>query len=152
MEPHNRHVQEQIHSTSNRQLAYGREHWSSPKDTTCSKSWAQQTEESYQLQLALALRLSSDSSSAADPYFLDSATGDRPIGSARDLSHRFWVRALFDWGLRGFVSVLRWLIVCLLCFWALNFEMGEFLRMHIWYCLIWFPNEWGVINVFEFFC
>lgn len=97
MEPHNRHVQEQIHSTSNRQLAYGREHWSSPKDTTCSKSWAQQTEESYQLQLALALRLSSDSSSAADPYFLDSATGDRPIGSARDLSHRFWVNGCLSY-------------------------------------------------------
>ena len=106
MEPHNRHVQEQISSTSNRQFPYGREQWSSPKDIAYFKSWAQQTEESYQLQLALALRLSSDSSSAADPYFLDSSPGDRPAGSAVELSHRFWVwKLLFDWGLRGLVSV-----------------------------------------------
>ncbi|GLT47691.1 hypothetical protein SLA2020_213650 [Shorea laevis] len=33
------------------------------------KSWAQQTEESYQLQLALALRLSLEATCADDPFF-----------------------------------------------------------------------------------
>ncbi|PPD70901.1 hypothetical protein GOBAR_DD32218 [Gossypium barbadense] len=36
-----------------------------------NRSWAQQTEESYQLQLALALRVSSLAASAADSNFLD---------------------------------------------------------------------------------
>ncbi|TKY53468.1 Serine/threonine-protein kinase CTR1 [Spatholobus suberectus] len=45
------------------------------------KSWAKQTEESYQLQLALALRLSSYSASSSD----------HPSSSAQTLSHRFWV-------------------------------------------------------------
>ncbi|KAH1060691.1 hypothetical protein GLYMA_02G165800v4 [Glycine max] len=45
------------------------------------KSWAKQTEESYQLQLALALRLSSHSASSSD----------HPSSSAQTLTHRFWV-------------------------------------------------------------
>ena len=59
------------------------------------KSWAQQTEESYQLQLALALRLSSDATRADDPNFLDPAPDEsavRSSGSAEAVSHRFWVR------------------------------------------------------------
>ncbi|XP_043698334.1 serine/threonine-protein kinase CTR1-like [Telopea speciosissima] len=60
------------------------------------KSWAQQTEESYQLQLALALRLSSEATCADDPNFLDpvpdeSASRSSSSASAESLSHRFWV-------------------------------------------------------------
>lgn len=63
--------------------------------SSSSKSWAQQTEESYQLQLALALRLSLDATSADDPNFLCSGADDSavasPASSAESLSHRFWV-------------------------------------------------------------
>ncbi|KAF0911546.1 hypothetical protein E2562_011176 [Oryza meyeriana var. granulata] len=65
------------------------------------KSWAQQAEETYQLQLALALRLCADAACAADPGFLDpgdSGSGSGrafplppPTASAESLSHRFWV-------------------------------------------------------------
>ncbi|KAG5043856.1 hypothetical protein AAZX31_03G171400 [Glycine max] len=61
------------------------------------KSWAQQTEESYQLQLALALRLSSEATCADDPNFLDPVPDEsalRPSSSsfsAEAVSHRFWV-------------------------------------------------------------
>ncbi|KAA8535221.1 hypothetical protein F0562_030224 [Nyssa sinensis] len=41
-----------------------------------SKSWAQQTEESYHLQLALALRLSFEATCADDPNFLDPVPGE----------------------------------------------------------------------------
>uniref|UniRef100_A0A0E0GFR3 non-specific serine/threonine protein kinase n=1 Tax=Oryza nivara TaxID=4536 RepID=A0A0E0GFR3_ORYNI len=71
-----------------------------PGGSPC-KSWAQQAEETYQLQLALALRLCADAASAADPAFLDpghSATATAgpfplppPTPSADSLSHRFWV-------------------------------------------------------------
>ncbi|KAI8563497.1 hypothetical protein RHMOL_Rhmol03G0115000 [Rhododendron molle] len=58
------------------------------------KSWAQQTQESYQLQLALALRLSAEATRADDPNFLEPGTLDSPTtaGSASPevLSHRFW--------------------------------------------------------------
>lgn len=60
-----------------------------------SKSWAQQTEESYQLQLALALRLSSEAMSSDDPNLLDPVTDETTVSSssssAESLSHRFWV-------------------------------------------------------------
>ncbi|CAL5422217.1 unnamed protein product [Camellia sinensis] len=65
--------------------------------SSSSKSWAQQTEESYQLQLALALRLSSEATCADDPNFLDpvpdeSTSRSLPSsGSAEPMSHRFWV-------------------------------------------------------------
>ncbi|CAD6342472.1 unnamed protein product [Miscanthus lutarioriparius] len=64
--------------------------------SSSSKSWAQQAEEAYHLQLALALRLCSEASSAADPNFLDSsstAAADhlQHIASPQSLSHRFWV-------------------------------------------------------------
>lgn len=58
------------------------------------KSWAQQTEESYQLQLALALRLYSEATCADDPNFLDPEpheSSSRSSGSAETVSHRFWV-------------------------------------------------------------
>jgi len=64
------------------------------------KSRAKQTEESYQLQLALALRLSSQAASANDPYFLDFSSSDNtkrglPPYSPESLSHRFWVIFFF---------------------------------------------------------
>jgi serine/threonine-protein kinase CTR1 len=58
------------------------------------KSWAQQTEESYQLQLALVLRLSSDATCADDPNFLDPVPDEaasRISSSPEAISHRFWV-------------------------------------------------------------
>ncbi|KAK7284919.1 hypothetical protein RJT34_19673 [Clitoria ternatea] len=60
------------------------------------KSWAQQTEESYQLQLALALRVSSEATCADDSNFLDpmpdeSALRSSSSWSAEAVSHRFWV-------------------------------------------------------------
>lgn len=66
--------------------------------SSSSKSWAQQTEESYQLQLALALRLSSEATCADDPNFLSPRPDDSmlgpPVPSAESVSHRFWVRLL----------------------------------------------------------
>ncbi|KAI3746330.1 hypothetical protein L6452_08758 [Arctium lappa] len=70
-----------------------------------SKSWAQQTEESYQLQLALALRLSSEAMCADDPNLLDPVTdetaGSRSSGSsttsAEVLSHRFWANGCLSY-------------------------------------------------------
>ncbi|KAE9465392.1 hypothetical protein C3L33_02703, partial [Rhododendron williamsianum] len=45
------------------------------------KSWAQQTQESYQLQLALALRLSAEATCADDPNFLEPGTVDSPTAA-----------------------------------------------------------------------
>ncbi|XP_061975814.1 serine/threonine-protein kinase CTR1-like isoform X4 [Populus nigra] len=67
------------------------------------KSWAKQTEESYQLQLALALRLSSQAASANDPSFLDWNSSDSTRGvssfsdSPESLSHRFWVNGCLSY-------------------------------------------------------
>ncbi|XP_050210460.1 serine/threonine-protein kinase CTR1-like [Mercurialis annua] len=62
--------------------------------TTCLNSWVQQTEESYQLQLALALRLSSQAALATDSYFLDfNSTSHSP----QSLSHRFWVNGCLSY-------------------------------------------------------
>ncbi|XP_048321305.1 serine/threonine-protein kinase CTR1 isoform X7 [Ziziphus jujuba] len=66
------------------------------------KSWAQQTEESYQLQLALALRLSSEATCADDPNFLDpvpdeSALRSSSSSSAEAVSHRFWVNGCLSY-------------------------------------------------------
>ncbi|PIM98663.1 Tyrosine kinase [Handroanthus impetiginosus] len=66
------------------------------------KSWAQQTEESYQLQLALALRLSSEATCADDPNLLDpvldeSASLASSSGSAEAISHRFWVNGCLSY-------------------------------------------------------
>ncbi|TVU29891.1 hypothetical protein EJB05_21482 [Eragrostis curvula] len=65
-----------------------------PPGSNSGKSWAQQAEEAYHLQLALALRLCSEASSAADPNFLESSSStDRfhPVASPQSLAHRFWV-------------------------------------------------------------
>ncbi|KAL6988350.1 copper transport protein ctr1 [Sarracenia purpurea var. burkii] len=68
-----------------------------------SKSWAQQTEESYQLQLALALRLSSEATCADDPNFLDPVQDESAsrllasINSAESMSHRFWVNGCLSY-------------------------------------------------------
>lgn len=64
--------------------------------SSSGKSWAQQTEESYHLQLALALRVSSDATCADDPNFLDplpdeSASRTSVFSSSESVSHRFWV-------------------------------------------------------------
>lgn len=59
--------------------------------TPSFKSWAQQTQENYQLQLALALRLSSQASLTDDPDFLSFSPGERANDSAEAVSHRFWV-------------------------------------------------------------
>ncbi|KAI9086234.1 hypothetical protein K1719_028514 [Acacia pycnantha] len=70
--------------------------------SSSGKSWAQQTEESYQLQLALALRLSSDATCADDPNFLDpvpdgSALRSSSSSSPEALSHRFWVNGCLSY-------------------------------------------------------
>ncbi|XP_027066037.1 serine/threonine-protein kinase CTR1 [Coffea arabica] len=71
--------------------------------SSSSKSWAQQTEESYQLQLALALRLSSEATCADDPNFLDpvpdesaSRASASPVPSGA-MSHRFWVNGCLSY-------------------------------------------------------
>jgi len=76
------------------------------------KSRAKQTEESYQLQLALALRLSSQAASANDPYFLDFSSSDNtkrglPPYSPESLSHRFWVIFFSYFSLHEHIS-LKW--------------------------------------------
>ncbi|KAI4349020.1 hypothetical protein L6164_009675 [Bauhinia variegata] len=64
--------------------------------SSSGKSWAQQTEESYQLQLALALRFSSEATCADDPNFLDPVPDESTLrssssSSAEAVSHRYWV-------------------------------------------------------------
>ncbi|TYI97678.1 hypothetical protein E1A91_D01G159800v1 [Gossypium mustelinum] len=73
-------------------------------DSSSGKSWAQQTEESYQLQLALALRLSSEATCADDPNFLGPDSDDSAIrgtssssASAEIVSHRFWVNGCLSY-------------------------------------------------------
>ncbi|KAI5664839.1 hypothetical protein M9H77_24162 [Catharanthus roseus] len=71
--------------------------------SSSSKSWAQQTEESYQLQLALALRLSSEATCADDPNFLDpvpdesSSRSSASSVSSEAMSHRFWVNGCLSY-------------------------------------------------------
>ncbi|XP_022767168.1 serine/threonine-protein kinase CTR1-like isoform X2 [Durio zibethinus] len=70
--------------------------------SSTGKSWAQQTEESYQLQLALALRLSSEATCADDANFLDPVPDDSAIlttssSSAETVSHRFWVNGCLSY-------------------------------------------------------
>ncbi|KAL3839763.1 hypothetical protein ACJIZ3_024354 [Penstemon smallii] len=82
--------------------------------SSSSKSWAQQMEESYQLQLALALRLSSEASRANDPTLLDHVADEfasavaSMSASAEAISHRFWVNgclSYFDKIPDGFYSI-----------------------------------------------
>ncbi|KAL3536156.1 hypothetical protein ACH5RR_004617 [Cinchona calisaya] len=71
--------------------------------SSSSKSWAQQTEESYQLQLALALRLSSEATCADDPNFLDpvpeesASRASASTVSSEAMSHRFWVNGCLSY-------------------------------------------------------
>ncbi|KAB1221280.1 Serine/threonine-protein kinase CTR1 [Morella rubra] len=67
--------------------------------SSSGKSWAQQTEESYQLQLALALRLSSEATCVEDPNFLDPVPDKSAsrMSSAEALSHRFWVNGCLSY-------------------------------------------------------
>ena len=57
-------------------------------------------EESYQLQLALALRLSLEATCADDPNFLEPVPDDSAVrtsvsSSAETVSHRLWVSGFF---------------------------------------------------------
>ncbi|XP_057499743.1 serine/threonine-protein kinase CTR1-like isoform X1 [Actinidia eriantha] len=76
----------------------GRGHCSLP-----SNSWARQTAESYQFQLALALRLSSEATCVADPNFLDHVAEESEsrslasLGSVESMSHRFWVNGYLSY-------------------------------------------------------
>ncbi|XP_078433899.1 protein kinase superfamily protein [Wolffia australiana] len=69
------------------------------KVLTPTKSWAQQAEEAYQLQLAVALRLCTEASCADDPRFLDPAEPALlPVSSPPDsLAHRFWVNGCLSY-------------------------------------------------------
>ncbi|KAL0426504.1 UNVERIFIED_CONTAM: Serine/threonine-protein kinase CTR1 [Sesamum latifolium] len=77
--------------------------------SSSSKSWAQQTEESYQLQLALALRLSSEATCADGPNFLDPVQNEAAsLGSAEAISHRFWINGSLSYSDKvpdGFYSI-----------------------------------------------
>lgn len=80
------------------------------------KSWAQQTEESYQLQLAMALRLSSQAASADDPHFLALSSCDRHTDSAETVSHRFWVCVFsFSFAFFEFLPLFAWWEPFLFC-------------------------------------
>eukprot|EP01018_Ginkgo_biloba_P016696 Gb_16362 [translate_table: standard] len=99
------------------------------------KNWAQQTEESYHLQLALALRLSAEATFTEDPHLLG-AHCEEPRGgsggSARKqveaISHRFWVNGCLSyhdkvpdgfyqiWGMNPYV-------------WTMCSDLGESGRM-----------------------
>ena len=67
---------------------------SSPALKTASptKSWAQQAEEAYQLQLAVALRLCTEATCTHDSSFLDP---QQTPASTDSISHRFWVISSF---------------------------------------------------------
>ncbi|KDP45024.1 hypothetical protein JCGZ_01524 [Jatropha curcas] len=72
--------------------------------TASFNSWAQQTEENYLLQQALALRLSSQAALANDSNFLDFKPDDHLRGgiasfsnSAEAVSHRFWVNGCLSY-------------------------------------------------------
>nr|POF24190.1 serine/threonine-protein kinase ctr1 [Quercus suber] len=71
------------------------------KTTESSRKWAQKTEESYQLQLALAVRLSAQAGCGHDPNFLVSYSHHRGTLSSSDsaetLSHRFWVNGCLSY-------------------------------------------------------
>ncbi|XP_060176998.1 serine/threonine-protein kinase CTR1-like isoform X1 [Lycium barbarum] len=69
------------------------------------RSWAQQTEESYQLQLALAIRLSNEATCVDNPNFLDSVTDalaatrdlDDSSASVESMSHRLWINGCLSY-------------------------------------------------------
>ncbi|MQM08740.1 hypothetical protein Taro_041602 [Colocasia esculenta] len=69
------------------------------KSSSPTKSWAQQAEEAYQLQLAVALRLCAEATCADDPHFLD--PGEPALLQSRAsvdaMSHRFWVNGFLSY-------------------------------------------------------
>ncbi|XP_075104128.1 serine/threonine-protein kinase CTR1-like isoform X1 [Nicotiana tabacum] len=71
--------------------------------SAAARSWALQTEESYQLQLALAIRLSSEATCADNPNFLgpaadESASQDSDSSaSAETMSHRLWINGCLSY-------------------------------------------------------
>ncbi|KAK4345770.1 hypothetical protein RND71_035946 [Anisodus tanguticus] len=72
--------------------------------SSSARSWAQQTEESYQLQLALAIRLSSEATCADNPNFLNTVTDDvlasrdsDSSASAETMSHRLWINGCLSY-------------------------------------------------------
>ncbi|KAK6778720.1 hypothetical protein RDI58_025438 [Solanum bulbocastanum] len=71
--------------------------------SSVARSWAQQTEESYQLQLALAIRLSSEATCADSPNFLDPVTDvlasrdSDSAASAETMSHRLWINGCMSY-------------------------------------------------------
>jgi serine/threonine-protein kinase CTR1 len=84
------------------------------------KSWAKQTEESYQLQLALALRISSHSASSAQSNYLldfEPTSSHSSSDSPQSLSHRFWVITLSIslTHLKIRVNTIEFLILLLMC-------------------------------------
>ncbi|KAG6430547.1 hypothetical protein SASPL_108617 [Salvia splendens] len=62
-----------------------------------SKTWAQQTEESYQLQFALALRLSSEATCADDPNFLRTVPDEAVSIASSEISHRYWINGCLSY-------------------------------------------------------
>nr|GEW21784.1 serine/threonine-protein kinase CTR1-like [Tanacetum cinerariifolium] len=63
------------------------------------KSWAKQTEEGYQLQLALALRLSLEANTSVDDFSVHDETLRLSVSSssAEALSHRFWANGCLSY-------------------------------------------------------
>ncbi|XP_015088826.1 serine/threonine-protein kinase CTR1-like isoform X1 [Solanum pennellii] len=78
-------------------VSFGHMNANSGGGGSLSKSWAQQTEESYQLQLTLALRISTEATCADDPNLLDYVPDESvshasaSSASVEAMSHRFWV-------------------------------------------------------------
>ncbi|XP_078157230.1 protein kinase superfamily protein isoform X1 [Carex rostrata] len=67
---------------------------------SASRSWAQQAEEAYQLQLAFALRLCSQAACITESNFLDTADQLlhlQPLTSAESVSHQFWVNGCLSY-------------------------------------------------------
>lgn len=114
--------------------------------SSSGKSWAQQTEESYQLQLALALRLSSEATCADDPNFLDPVPDESALrlgsaSSAEVVSHRFWVCyccylvtilcffVYLEWVCIDLLSVVIWIdiffefVKCICCWYELSVQV-----------------------------
>ncbi|XP_047959666.1 serine/threonine-protein kinase CTR1-like [Salvia hispanica] len=62
-----------------------------------SKSWAQQTEEGYQLQFTLALRLSSEATCADDPNLLHPVPNEAVSIASSEISHRYWINGCLSY-------------------------------------------------------
>lgn len=84
--------------------------------SSSSKTWA----ESYQLQLALALRLSSEATCADDPNLFcpasDNCVTGYPPPSAESVSHRFWVWSFLWVSWKLYLCLFNSISVYCLCF------------------------------------